>query len=107
AARRDLFSAVDVVVSFGLYVPLGAVLAVWPLGRGGAARAFLPAVLLSATLELAQAAIEARTLDITDFLVQTAGAAVGWAALRRAGFRPAGYGLPGPPAPVRTARRAE
>ena len=83
--RGDVFSAVDVLIGFLLYMPLGALLSVWPLG-GRILRGLLPALLLAAAAELAQVLVVGRTLDITDILVHSAGAAAGWALLRRGGF---------------------
>ncbi len=42
--RVDMFSVVDVVSPFFLYLPLGALLAVWPLRRRGALSLFWPGV---------------------------------------------------------------
>ncbi|MCG6955986.1 MAG: VanZ family protein [Gemmatimonadetes bacterium] len=88
--RVDLFSVVDVVSPFFLYVPFGALLAVWPLARRGALADFWPAVYVAAATELLQIFVQGRLLDSTDLLVQAAGALVGWAVMRRAGFTPYG-----------------
>jgi len=88
--RVDMFSVVDVVSPFFLYLPLGALLAVWPLTRRGAPSLFWPAVYLAAASELGQVLVQGRFLDSTDLLVQAAGAVVGWAVMRRAGFGPYG-----------------
>ena len=88
--RVDLFSVVDVVSPFFLYGPLGALLAVWPLARRGALADFWPAVYVASATELSQIFVQGRLLDSTDLLVQAAGALVGWAVLRRAGFAPYG-----------------
>ena len=45
--RVDLFSVVDVVSPFFLYLPLGGLLAVWPLARRGWLANFWPAVYLA------------------------------------------------------------
>jgi VanZ family protein len=88
--RVDLFSVVDILSPFLLYLPLGALLAVWPLtGRGVLAR-FWPAVYLGAGTELCQLLVRGRLLDSTDLLVQVAGALVGWTVARRAGYTPHG-----------------
>lgn len=92
--RVDMFSVVDVVAGFFLALPLGALLAVWPVRLRGWLASFLPALYLVTTLELAQAVVLTRTLDITDALLQAAGAAIGWAVVRRAGFAPYGSQLP-------------
>ncbi len=93
APRVDLFSVSDVTASFLLYLPAGALLAVWPLRRQGPLRGFLPAVQLAMLLELGQIFVAERFFDITDVLVATAGAAIGWTVVRRAGFRPYGEAL--------------
>ncbi|MGD8601692.1 MAG: VanZ family protein [Gemmatimonadota bacterium] len=92
-ARMDLFSVVDVCGPFLLYMPLGALLAVWPLRRRGLLSGMAPAIYLACATELGQILIATRTLDITDLLIQATGAAIGWLAVRRAGFRPYGVQL--------------
>jgi glycopeptide antibiotics resistance protein len=84
--RRDFFSVVDVCAPFFRFLPLGALLAVWPMARTGPWRGPLPAIWLAAATEFAQVFVAGRMLDITDMLVPAAGAAVGWAILRRAGY---------------------
>ncbi|UCF19806.1 MAG: VanZ family protein [Gemmatimonadota bacterium] len=93
APRVDLFSVSDVIASFLLYLPAGALLAVWPLRRQGALRGFLPALELAMVLELGQILVAERFFDITDVLVAAAGAAIGWTVVRQAGFRPYGESL--------------
>jgi len=93
--RVDMFSVVDVVSPFLLYLPLGGLLAVWPLARRGALAHFLPAVYLGAATELAQVLVQGRLLDSTDLLIQVSGVVVGWTVLRRAGFAPHGTVLVG------------
>jgi len=94
--RADLFSVVDVCAPFLLYLPLGALLGVWPLRRRGALAGFAPAVYLACATELGQLLIAGRTLDITDLVIQATGVAIGWVSVRRAGFRPYGVQLPTP-----------
>jgi uncharacterized membrane protein YhaH (DUF805 family) len=84
--RVDMFSVVDVVSPFFLYLPLGALLKVWPLARRGWLGRFWPAVYFAAATELMQVGVQGRLLDSTDLLVQMSGAVVGWLVLRRAGF---------------------
>ena len=93
--RLDLFSVVDVSSGFFLYLPLGALLAIWPLRQRGPLRGFLPGIYLAALTELSQLLIAGRLMDITDFLVQSAGVVIGWMVIRRAGFRPYGQTLAG------------
>lgn len=85
--RVDVFSVVDLVTGFMVFLPAGALLAVWPVRLRGALSGFLPLVYLAVTLELAQFLLPTRTVDATDILVQSAAAAVGWTIARRAGFR--------------------
>ncbi len=62
-----MFSVVDVLAPFLLY--------------------------LAVATELGQTLVVARTLDVTDLMIQAAGAAIGWVAVRRAGFLPYGAQL--------------
>jgi hypothetical protein len=86
AGRVDLFSVTDIVAQFLLYLPIGALFAVWPLRRRGAWRGFLPALYFSMVLELGKIVVAERFFDITHILIQVAGAAVGWLVVRRSGF---------------------
>jgi len=87
------FSVVDVLILFLLFLPLGGLLAVWPLRLQGRLSGFAPALYLAAALEVGQIFVTGRTLDVTDLLVQSAAAMVGWTVVRRAGFRPYGEQL--------------
>ena len=98
APKLDLYSVADIVESFLLYLPLGALLAVWPLRHRGTWGGYLPGVYLAALGELGQPFIAARYFDVTDILVGAAGLGIGWAVLRRAGFSPYGEMLPAPAA---------
>ena len=80
----DLYSVVDVVVGFALFLPLGAWLARCPLAARGPFGAAWPAVWLAVAGEFGQLLIEGRYVDVTDPLVETAGVLVGWLAMRRA-----------------------
>ena len=88
--RFDMFGVVDVSATFLLYLPLGALLAVWPLARTGWLGFIWPVAYLALATEVAQLFVLGRWMDVTDPLLQIAGAAVGWAVLRRAGFTPHG-----------------
>ena len=101
APRVDLFSVSDVMASFLLYIPLGALLAVWPLQHHGLRRGFLPAIYLAAAIELGQILVADRFFDITDILVAAAGVAIGWTVVRQAGFKPYGELLASAPARTR------
>ncbi len=93
--RYDMYSVVDVSAGFFLYLPLGALLAVWPLRQRGLLRSFFPGIYLAALTELSQLLIAGRFMDITDFLVQGAGVVIGWTVIRRSGFHPYGHMLRG------------
>jgi VanZ family protein len=88
--RFDVLGLVDVSATFLLYLPLGALLAVWPLARNGWLAFIWPVAYLALATEVTQLFVVGRYMDVTDVLVQIAGAAVGWAVLRRAGFTPHG-----------------
>lgn len=88
--RMDLFTVFDVIGGFFLYLPLGALLAVWPLSNVGPLRGVLPALAFLVVTELLQLGILGRTLSVDDMLVATAGVLVGWVLVRRAGFTPYG-----------------
>lgn len=99
--RVDFFSVVDVCAPFFLYLPLGALLAAWPWRREGALAGPLPGVLLALALEVGQVVVLYRMLDVTDAIVTASGVLVGWAVMRRAGYRP--YGVTFPPSARRPA----
>jgi VanZ family protein len=94
--RVDFFSVVDVCAPFFLYLPLGGLLAVWPIRRQGWLSGPLPGVWLALALETAQLLVLDRTLDITDVLVQASGVVIGWAIVRRAGYKTYGETSPAP-----------
>jgi glycopeptide antibiotics resistance protein len=82
----DLFSVVLICAPFFLYLPLGALLAAWPLRRPGLLSGPVPGVLLALSLEVMQLVVRERQPDVTDFLVAASGAIIGWAIVRRAGY---------------------
>lgn len=84
--RNDFFTVVDVCNQFLLYLPFGALLAVWPLRRHGWLAGPLPAIWVALILETGQIMVMGRMLDVTDFMIMTCGASVGWAVVRRAGY---------------------
>lgn len=94
--RMDVFTAADVAIPVFLLLPVGGLLAVWPLRRHGWLSGVLPAVLLVTALEVAQIGIEGRLFDITDILIGSAAVFLGWVVLRRAGYKPHGELLPRP-----------
>jgi glycopeptide antibiotics resistance protein len=96
AVRGDVFSAVHVAQQFVLYLPLGGVLAVWPLRLEGRWSHLWPALWLAAAIELGHIVIDGRFFDVTNALLACAGLAMGWVAVRRAGLRPYGAAWPPP-----------
>ncbi|MGI8547671.1 MAG: VanZ family protein [Gemmatimonadaceae bacterium] len=87
ASRMDLFSVTDVIAQFVLFLPIGALLTVWPLRHRGALRGLFPALYLSVLLEVGKIVVAERFMDVTHILIQCSGAAIGWLLLHRAGFR--------------------
>jgi glycopeptide antibiotics resistance protein len=92
--KMDVFSASVVLVGFLLHVPLGALLAVWPLCRRGWLAHVLPGIAFVVVVEVGQLFIRGRYFDVTDILIGGAGVAAGWLVMRRAGFGPHGELLP-------------
>lgn len=91
--RVDLFTAADALVPALLFLPLGCLLAVWPLRRTGPARDLWPAIMLAVVIEVGQIALADRLFGITDVLTACAGAGLGFLLVRRAGYRPYGRAL--------------
>ena len=92
--QQDFFSVVDVCAPFFLYLPLGALLAVWPWRRRGLWSGPLPGVWLALCLEASQLLVLGRFLDVTDCMVTASGVLVGWVIFRRAGYRQYGEMFP-------------
>lgn len=84
--RYDFFTVVDVCNQFLLYLPFGALLAVWPLRRHGPLAGPLPAMWVALVLETGQIMVVGRMLDVTDLMIMVSGASIGWAVVRRAGY---------------------
>jgi hypothetical protein len=93
AERVDVFSALHVAQQFLLYLPLGALLAVWPLRTSGRWSALWPGALVALVIELGHIVIAGRTFDVTNFFLACAGLAMGWTAVRRSGYQPYGAAL--------------
>jgi hypothetical protein len=93
AMKMDLFSASVVAVGFLLHVPLGALLAVWPLRLRGWLAHMLPGIWIVAVVEAGQLMIAGRYFDSTDIIIGGAGILAGWGLMRKAGFRPRGEAL--------------
>ncbi len=104
AERMDFFSVVDVCAPFLMYLPLGALLAVWPWKKQGLLRGPLPGVWVALGLELGQTVVLGRLPDITDVMIHAGGVLIGWAIMRRAAYPIYGTVLPlprfGPLAPA-------
>jgi hypothetical protein len=93
AVRTDVFTAMHVLQQFFLYLPIGALLAVWPLRAKGLWSGLWPSVLFAAVVELGHILIESRLFDITNALLAWAGLVVGWIIVRRSGYTPYGEAL--------------
>ena len=94
AGEQDVFSALHVAQQFLLYLPLGALLAVWPLRLSGRWAHLWPALWLAAAVEVGHVVLANRFFDVTNALLACAGLAMGWVAVRRSGFRPYGASWP-------------
>ena len=94
AGRVDVFSAVHIAQQFLLYIPLGAILAVWPLRQTGRWSNLWPGVTLAVVVELGHSVVSGRYLDVTNAVVACAGVGIAWIVVRRAGFTPYGTVFP-------------
>jgi glycopeptide antibiotics resistance protein len=92
--RLDMYSVADIVAPFFLFLPVGGLLAVWPLQRNGWLAGMLPGLYLAMITELGQILIADRYFGGTDMIVQCAGVAIGWMVIRIAGYEPHGVMLP-------------
>ena len=93
AQRVDVFSALHVGQQFMVYLPLGALLAVWPLRFRGGWSHLWPGVWIALVVELGHIVIAGRTFDLTNTLLACSGVAMGWIAVRRSGYRPYGESM--------------
>lgn len=84
--RSDVFSAIHVAQQFLLYLPLGALLAVWPFRRRGPLAHLWSGIFLAIAIEIGHFVILDRTFDITNILLAISGLAMGWIAVRRSGY---------------------
>jgi len=87
SGRVDVFSALHVAQQFLLHLPLGSVLAVWPLRRPPH---LWPAVWLAVGIEVGHIVIAERFFDVTNALVACAGLGIGWLVVQRSGYAPHG-----------------
>ena len=91
--RVDVFSALHVTQQFLLYLPLGSLLAVWPLRSSGPWSHLRPALWLAAMIEAGHVLIVDRYFDVTNALIAVAGIAIGWVVMRRSGYVPYGEAM--------------
>jgi glycopeptide antibiotics resistance protein len=94
AVRADVFSALHVAQQFLLYLPLGSMLAVWPLRLEGRWSHLWPGCWLAVAIELGHILIVGRYFDVTNVMISVAGLGIGWIVVRRSGFTPYGAALP-------------
>lgn len=94
SGRVDVFSALHVLQQFALYLPLGSLLAVWPLRLKGRWSNLWPAILLAVVIEIGHIAIDERFFDVTNALISVSGLAIGWIVVRRSGYAPYGEASP-------------
>jgi glycopeptide antibiotics resistance protein len=88
-----VFSALHVAQQFLLYLPLGALLAIWPLRLSGKWSNLWPGLGVAVAIELGHIVVAGRTFDVTNILLACAGLAMGWVAVRRSGYQPYGAAL--------------
>jgi glycopeptide antibiotics resistance protein len=86
--RVDSFSVFHVVQQFALYVPVGALIAVWPFRSSGWRSSLWPAIIIAVVIELGHIVVVSRTFDTTNALLTSSGLAFGWTIVRRCGYRP-------------------
>ena len=94
AWRMELFSVADIVGPFFLYLPVGALLAAWPVRMRGIWSGYWPGLYVAAGLETGQILVAGRYFDGTDLIVQCAAVLIGWAVMRMAGVEPHGEMVP-------------
>jgi VanZ family protein len=94
-SRMDVFSVIDVTNMFFLFVPVGCLLAAWPLRSAGRLVGIVPGLVLVVVLEGMQIFVAGRTMAIADMLIGMAGVWAGWVMIRMAGFPVRGTTLEG------------
>lgn len=85
-SSQDFFGVMEVAEQFFLYLPLGFLLAVWPLRRHGKLAHMLPALWLATVLEMGQLLVQSRNFDVTDLLTECAAVLIAYIVARRAGY---------------------
>ena len=98
-SSQDFFGVMEIAEQFLLYMPLGFLLAVWPLRRHGKVAHMLPALWLAAFLETGQLLVRGRNFDVTDLLTECAAVLIAYIVARRAGYRVIAELLPQSAAP--------
>jgi glycopeptide antibiotics resistance protein len=93
--RFDLHTAADAMIPALLFLPIGALLAAWPLRRRGFWHGVVPGIVLACFAESLQIIVAGRTFDVTDILIMSGALGMGFLLARRAGFRPYGDALDG------------
>jgi len=96
SVRVDYFSVADIARQFALLIPVGGLLAVWPLRSRGWLSGPLPGIYAACVLEGGQILLVHRMFDMTDALVGTSAVLLGWIIVRRAGMLPHGELLASP-----------
>jgi glycopeptide antibiotics resistance protein len=86
ATRRDLYSVMHVIRQTLLFMPAGALLAVWPFAERGWMAHLLPVFHAAVLLELTHLVIVGRYFDTTNIILACAGAGLGWIVVRTAGI---------------------
>lgn len=86
-SSQDFFGVMEVAEQFFLYLPLGFLLAVWPLRRHGRMAHMLPALWLATVLEVGQLFVQSRNFDVTDLLTESAAILIAYIVARRAGYQ--------------------
>ncbi|MEO7087043.1 MAG: hypothetical protein ABI085_22310 [Gemmatimonadaceae bacterium] len=87
ATRVDVFSVLHVAQQFLLYVPVGALLAVWPLRAAGKSAGLWPVVWFVLALEVGHLFVAERLFDMTNAMIAVSGLGLAWLGVRRSGFR--------------------
>jgi glycopeptide antibiotics resistance protein len=93
--RFDLHTAADAMIPALLFLPIGALLAAWPLRRRGPWHGVIPGIALACAAEALQIIVAGRTFDVTDILIMCGALGIGFLLARRAGFKPYGDALDG------------
>jgi len=102
----NLTSVADVALQFALFLPLGVLLAAWPVRRHTLWQGIWPAIYLAVILEMGALFVNGRTADLAHLLIHMAGAGLGWLMMRRSGYTAYDELWPGTDAPGAALTRA-